>query len=175
MNSAGWLLLLAVLAVVGLLLQNRAGRMDRLHLRLDAARQALEAQLLRRATAALELAASNRLDPATTVVLADAAQQAINADDAARASAESDLSQVLRAIFDDADVGSEVTGDPVGEALVREVNRAAERTVYAHRFHNDAVAAAQRLRRTRSVRWFRLAGHAPWPEPFEADTQPPAT
>ena len=89
MSTAAWLLLLAALAVVGLLLQNRAGRMDRLHLRLDAARQALDAQLLRRSTAALELAASNRLDPATSVVLADAAQQAINADDPARASAES--------------------------------------------------------------------------------------
>jgi hypothetical protein len=29
------------------------------------------------------------------------------------------------------------------------------------------------LRRKRLVRWFRLAGHASWPEPFEIDDGPP--
>jgi hypothetical protein len=44
----------------------------------------------------------------------------------------------------------------------------------ARRFHNDAVGAARRLREHRKVRWFRLAGHAPFPMAFEMDDEPPA-
>ncbi|GDY58054.1 hypothetical protein SVIO_086770 [Streptomyces violaceusniger] len=44
----------------------------------------------------------------------------------------------------------------------------------ARRFHNDAVRAARALRRHRTVRWFRLAGHAPFPLAFEMDDEPPA-
>jgi hypothetical protein len=43
----------------------------------------------------------------------------------------------------------------------------------ARRFHNDAVRAARALRRHRKVRWFRLAGHAPFPLAFEMDDEPP--
>jgi hypothetical protein len=43
----------------------------------------------------------------------------------------------------------------------------------ARRFHNDAVGAARALRRHRKVRWFRLAGHAPFPLAFEMDDEPP--
>ena len=43
----------------------------------------------------------------------------------------------------------------------------------ARRFHNDAVRAARALRRHRTVRWFRLAGHAPFPLAFEMDDEPP--
>ena len=44
----------------------------------------------------------------------------------------------------------------------------------ARRFHNDAVRAARALRRHRTVRWLRLAGHAPFPLAFEMDDEPPA-
>ncbi len=44
----------------------------------------------------------------------------------------------------------------------------------ARRFHNDAVGAARRLREHRKVRWFRLAGHAPFPLAFEMDDESPA-
>ena len=44
----------------------------------------------------------------------------------------------------------------------------------ARRFHNDAVRAARAVRRHRVVRWFRLAGHAPFPLAFEMDDEPPA-
>ena len=43
----------------------------------------------------------------------------------------------------------------------------------ARRFHNDAVRAARAVRRHRKVRWFRLAGHAPFPLAFEMDDEPP--
>jgi hypothetical protein len=44
----------------------------------------------------------------------------------------------------------------------------------ARRFHNDAVRAARALRTHRTVRLFRLAGHAPFPLAFEMDDAPPA-
>src|SRR5581483_10721875 len=50
----------------------RAGRIDRLHARVDMARAALDATLLRRASVALELATSGLLDPATSLLLASA-------------------------------------------------------------------------------------------------------
>ena len=42
------------------------------------------------------------------------------------------------------------------------------------RFHNDTVRAARALRTHRTVRLFRLAGHAPFPLAFEMDDAPPA-
>ena len=48
----------------------RAGRIDRLHARVDMARAALDATLLRRSSVALELATSGLLDPATSLLLA---------------------------------------------------------------------------------------------------------
>jgi hypothetical protein len=51
----------------------RAGRLDRLHHRVDAARTALDLALVRRSSSAYELASSGLLDPATSLLLADAA------------------------------------------------------------------------------------------------------
>jgi hypothetical protein len=44
----------------------------------------------------------------------------------------------------------------------------------ARRFYNDAVAAAQRVRRKRVVRWARLAGRAGMPPMVEIDDSVPA-
>jgi YebC/PmpR family DNA-binding regulatory protein len=53
----------------------RAGRLDRLHHRVDAARTALDLALVRRSSSAYELASSGLLDPATSLLLADAARR----------------------------------------------------------------------------------------------------
>ena len=55
-----------------------------------------------------------------------------------------------------------------------ELAQAVRRVPMARRFHNDAVRAARALRRHRKVRWFSLAGHAPFPLAFEMDDEPPA-
>ena len=57
---------------VGVYVSWRAGRIDRLHARVDMARAALDATLLRRSSVALELATSGLLDPATSLLLASA-------------------------------------------------------------------------------------------------------
>jgi hypothetical protein len=65
-----------VLLLLAWYLSFSASRLDRLHARVEGARDALDAQLVRRASVALELATSQRLDPASSVLLAEAAHEA---------------------------------------------------------------------------------------------------
>jgi hypothetical protein len=162
------------LVAVALYLSWTAGRLDRLHARIDAARAALDAQLLRRASVAQELATSGVLDPAASIVLYQSAHAARQAEDEAREVAESELSQALRAVFAEPDAMAAVRAAPGGEQAARELTQAVRRVPMARRFHNDSVRAARALRRHRSVRWFRLAGHAPFPVSFEMDDEPPS-
>src|SRR5215472_7949929 len=76
------ILVVAAVAIVGVYVSWRAGRLDRLHSRLDAARFALDAALVRRSSIALELASSGLLDPATSMLLAGAAHDARSASHA---------------------------------------------------------------------------------------------
>ena len=166
-------ILVAVVAI-GLYLSWTAGRLDRLHARIDASRAALDAQLLRRASVTQELATSGVLDPAASIVLYEAAHAARQAEEEQREVAESELSQALRAVFGEAPQVEGVREAPGGEAAAHELTEAVRRVPMARRFHNDSVRAARALRRHRKVRWFRLAGHAPFPMAFEMDDEPPA-
>ncbi|MGW4458272.1 hypothetical protein ACWEJQ_19050 [Streptomyces albidoflavus] len=161
------------LLAIGVYLSWTAGRLDRLHARIDAARAALDAQLLRRASVAQELATAGVLDPAASIVLYEAAHAARQADEEAREVAESELSQALRAVFGDAAQVDAVREAPGGTETADELAAAVRRVPMARRFHNDAVRAARALRRHRTVRWLRLAGHAPFPLAFEMDDEPP--
>ena len=186
-----WVLLaLVVLLVVvlGWYLFFLARRLDRLHRRVEGAAAALDNQLLRRAQASTGLAASGLLDPASSVLVAGAAAEAIEAgeeraaqvaldpfsgsrlDDHSddREAAESDLSRALRATLDDlpADHPAVSGGHLAGLAAV------SHRVVLARRFHNDAVSHARAVRRKRLVRWARLAGSAPEPRTVEIDDEP---
>ncbi|GAA2102971.1 membrane protein [Streptomyces albiaxialis] len=163
----------AVLLVIGVYLSWTAGRLDRLHARIDAAKAALDAQLLRRASIAQELATAGVLDPAASIVLYQAAHDARQAEEDQREVAESELSQALRAVFADSAQVEAVRAAPGGDETARELGAAVRRVPMARRFHNDSVRAARALRRHRTVRWFRLAGHAPSPQAFEMDDEPP--
>lgn len=167
----------AVLVVVGWYLTFSASRLDRLHARLEGARSALDAQLVRRASVSLQIASSGRLDPATGLLLADAAHQAREADSEdqpAREQAESDLTRALGAAFEDPAVTDELVADPVGRELLQELSAACLRVQLSRRFLNDVVRSARVVRRKRVVRYLRLAGHAPWPQTFEMNDTPPA-
>ncbi|MEU7176669.1 hypothetical protein ACWIG3_33400 [Streptomyces celluloflavus] len=164
----------AALVVIGVYLSWTAGRLDRLHARIDAARAALDAQLLRRASVAQEVGTSGVLDPAASLVLYQAAHEARQAEEDQREVAESQLSQALRVIF-----GEEAQVEAVREAeggaqTIAELTAAVRRVPMARRFHNDSVRAARAVRRHRVVRYLRLAGHAPFPLAFEMDDEPPA-
>jgi hypothetical protein len=102
-----------IVVVVGLVcaawyLSYSAARLDRLHARVEGALSALDAQLVRRAEATLELANSGALDPASALILAGAASESLEAHNgrtgedllegqhfAGREVIESDLSQAL--------------------------------------------------------------------------------
>ena len=70
------ILIIAGALFVGVYVSWRAGRIDRLHARVDMARVALDVTLLRRGSVALELATSGLLDPATSLLLAAAVHEA---------------------------------------------------------------------------------------------------
>ncbi|SER87503.1 hypothetical protein [Streptomyces qinglanensis] len=165
--------IVVALLLVGVYLSWTAGRLDRLHARIDAARAALDAALLRRASIAQELATAGVLDPAASMVLHQAAHGARQADQDQREVAESELSQALRAVFAESAQFEAVRAAPGGRETAADLSAAVRRVPMARRFHNDAVRAARALRRHRTVRWFRLAGHAPFPLAFEMDDEPP--
>src|ERR1700690_3744616 len=69
-------IIVAIVLFLGVYVSWRAGRLDRMHARLEAARAALDVTLVRRSSVALELASSGFLDPATSLLLASAAHEA---------------------------------------------------------------------------------------------------
>src|SRR5215831_10205276 len=92
------ILVVAAVAILGVYVSWRAGRLDRLHARVDTARAALDAALVRRSSVALEFASSGLLDPAASLLIAELAHDARSARKD-RELAESDLTRALRAVF----------------------------------------------------------------------------
>lgn len=190
-DTLGWVALaVAAAALVAWYLSYTAARLDRIHARVEGALSALDAQLVRRAEATLELANAGLLDPATSLLLAGAASESLEASDehhAGREAVESNLTEVLQlalgpealaALSDGRDedhdggaVGDGGDGDGPGAAALRRIVEANHRVQLARRFHNDAVTDVRRVRRKRVVRWFRLAGHAEMPRTFEIDDE----
>jgi len=166
-----WIALALVL--IWIYLWRTANRLDRLHTKAEATREALDAQLVRRSAVSLELAASGQLDPATSLLIADAAHAAREAPESEREQSESNLSRALRAALDEPGQFAELEAVPIGAELLAEVGAASRRVVMARRFHNSGVDLARRVRRKRVVRWLHLAGHAPLPETFEIDDAEP--
>lgn len=147
-----------------------AGRLDRMHVRLDAAAVALDGQLKLRARTAARFAESNAVPPGAVAELAAAAQAAVEAAGLGhdREAIENRLSRALHAAVPDSAGGSVVPSNAPGVALVDAMTRAG----FARRFHNDAVRDALVLRRRWVVRLLHLAGHAPLPHYFEIDDVP---
>lgn len=176
------LLIAVVLGAVIVYLSSVAGRLDRLHHRLESTHAALDAQLLRRGAAANELATSGFLDPASAFAVSGATQDALLVDpddDDARSAAESELTRALGLVFgsrEDVDDVRESAGSDVAVAdqLIGELAVACRRVELARRFHNDVVRSTLQLRRKRVVRWFRLAGYTPMPTTTDFDDTVPA-
>lgn len=152
MSTLVLIILAVVLTAVVLWAYSTAQRLNRLHIRTDSARQALEASLDRRA------ALVGALIPGSV----EAARQAeaiplIYSRFADRSRAERRISAIIL-----------MQQPPVPEALVD----AAARVELAHRFYNEAVTDTRDLRTRVSIRTLRLGGRAPLPEYFElVDTE----
>jgi hypothetical protein len=85
-----------------------ASRLDRLHRKVSACRAVVDAQLVRRATVAAELATSGLLDPASSVLVGEAAWAALavgGSDAAATVVVPGDLAELLAADGATNDVG----------------------------------------------------------------------
>ena len=139
-----------------------AGRLDRLHARVDAAWAALDAQLVRRAAAARAVAAH-----LAAAVAADALEQAATAalegTADGREMLENDLSRALKAAL------PLLVHDAAGETALAELETAATRVGLARSFHNAAVKDTRVIRLRRLPRALRLAGNRALPEYFEID------
>ncbi|HET7900178.1 MAG TPA: hypothetical protein VFL59_03255 [Candidatus Nanopelagicales bacterium] len=178
-------ILLVVVVLVGAVavyLSSLAGRIDRLHHRIETAHAGLDAQLLRRAAAAQDLASSGFLDPASALVLSSAAQETLvvsGDDDEERSLAESELTRSLAALLSDREDVEVIVEDAgpdaaVAEQLVTELAVACRRVELARRFHNDVVRSCVHVRRKRVARWFGLAGHTGMPQTIDFDDTVPA-
>jgi len=177
MDLPGWLFALLVVALLAWYLSFSASRIDRLHHRVEGARSALDAQLVRRAEAAVELATSGALDPASGLLVAGAASDALevgehDGGEERRERAESDLSRALQVALEP-DLVAVLRGDLVAGPLLERLRASSHRVQLARRFHNDAVTDATRVRAKPIARWARLAGRADPPETFEMDDDPP--
>jgi hypothetical protein len=162
-------ILIVVAAILaGVYVSWRAGRLDRLHARVEAARAALDAALLRRSAVALELAAGGLLDPATSLLIAGAAHDARAAAQSDE-SVQSDLTRALRAALGQPGFRTDLAAQAGGDELLAELEAAAHQVFLARKFYNDAVAATRSARRKWLARLLRLAGGAPMPEFFEID------
>ena len=160
MRTLLWILGIAFL--VGFYLSWTAGRLDRLHARVDAAWAALDAQLVRRAAAARAVAA-HLDDPVTASALEDAATSALEGSADGREMLENDLSRALKAAL------PVLVHDAAGEAALAELETASTRVGLARSFHNAAVKDTRGLRFRRIPRALRLAGRRAMPQYFEID------
>jgi hypothetical protein len=170
------IIVLVVLAVVlwGFYVSWRASRLDRLHNRVEAARTALDLALVRRASAAQELASSGLLDPAASLLLGDAVRRVRQVGPSERDLAESDLTRLLRATLGDPDFRKEFTGDHAADhggvaELVAEVEAAAQQVFIARKFYNDLAGRTVDARRRPLAKVLHLSGSAKQPEFFDMD------
>jgi hypothetical protein len=184
------ILVVAAALFIGVYVSWRAGRIDRLHARVETARAALDVTLLRRSSVALELATSGLLDPATSLLLAAAvhgtraggsgpaaaggkASSVVppgeQSGDRPRDLAESDLTRALQAAFSQPDFRSSMSGKEGADELLAEVEETTHQVFLARKFYNNVVALTRDARRRPLARLLRLSGSAPTPVFFEMD------
>lgn len=138
-----------------------ASRVDRLHARAVGAQQALDAHLVRRAAAALELADATGSPPlrrAVHTALASAPGDGVAED---RSAVENDLTRALREL----PAPLPPTAQPAYETVVS----ASRRVALGRQVHSDLVRDALAMRRRRLVRLLRLTRRHPEPRYFDVD------
>lgn len=150
MSTVWWVVLAVTLTALALWAQSTATRLDRLHIRLDRSRDALQAALDRRCA----------VIAATLPELAAVARAAEEVrmgprDLASRLDRETQLGAL---------VGVHLEQGPVAATAQRQLADADTRVMLALRFYNDAVADTRALRLRPAVRLLRLGGTAALPE-----------
>ena len=159
-----YIVLFAALAALAFwYLSFSAGRLDRLHHRVETSWATLDSLLQRRAAIALEIARSAITDPATALLLTASAYQARSADIEDRSSAESVLSGALGMMLTE----RESIVAKSDQALLFELEQLTDRIKIAISIHVESVTRTQLIRGKLVFRIFRLAGKAPLPVTYE--------
>jgi hypothetical protein len=156
----------ALVVLLALYVTWTAGRLDRLHARVDAAWAALDAALVRRAAAARHLVPCLPPGPEADALDA-AASAALRGGPVDREAVENDLSRALHA------AAPLLRERAVPLPLREELATAATRAALARSFHNAAVSNARAVRVRRLVRALHLAGHRALPQHFDFDDSEP--
>lgn len=155
-------------------LSNQAGRLDRLHHRIDVAELALHGQLLRRGGIVAELAAVPGIDPAMSVLWGQAAHEVLilaEVASPARTQVEDELSEILEMTLGDRDEVNEIRSIAFAAALLDELTQVSIRIQMSHQFHSDAVRDCLEIRQQFLVRFCHLAGFAKPPARFALTDQ----
>ena len=169
MLPVGWLIAAVVVAILlSMWVTFTLTRLDRLHARVDAARAALDAQLVRRAVALLHVveAPGTPLEPGERSELQAVALAATTPEGPERREAvENAVGRGVARLAGSAGLTAEAAA---------ELREAAARVQVARRFYNDAVRDTRTLRARRMPRLLHLAGHVELPQFFDIDdTEPP--
>lgn len=169
----------------------RARRLDRLHQRIIASREALSRLLLRRASEASLLAQTSPFEDGGAQTMLDIARATIHDDGdqlttdgldrrttasrradrvevATRLERASALSRAIRDTLTPP-VRAQVTADSHAAARLEALDATCYRIELTRNVHNVDVAGVRALRSARMVKLLRLAGHAPIPEPIDFD------
>lgn len=157
-----WFVGVLVVVLLGVYTSWTAGRLDRLHARVDAAWAGLDAALVRRAAAARGVELHLPEGPVADA-LERAAVEALEGGPVNREAVENALSAALRSAL------PLLPDDPGSLAVREELTTAMARVAFARSFHNSAVADTRTLRRKRYPRALRLAGHRAMPAHFDID------
>ena len=128
---------IALAVVIAWYVSYGAARLDRLHTRVEGALSVLDAQLVRRAEATLELANCGALDASSSLILAGAATDSLEADATdlgSREAIESDLTQALELALGDETLRRLREDEAVGAPVLQRVAAANQRVELARRF-----------------------------------------
>jgi hypothetical protein len=143
----------AVIVLVATYLTWTASRVDRLHARASAAAAGLDAALVRRAVAAIDLAPAAYAAP-----LRPLARSSLEAPAGEREAAENALTKALR------DLPYAIDAPAMAEVVV-----ASRRVSLARHVHNDLVRDALAMRRRRLVRVMRVTRRHSLPAYFDIE------
>ena len=171
----GWAIAIALFVIW--YLSHQAGRLDRLHHRIELATIALDGHLNRRAGIASEMVSLNFLDPALEAYLMQSVHDVLAGEDLPdpkRLSDESELTEALADAFEDEEDVLEFRKDAAINLLMDELLTVCNKVSLTRGFHADAVRDCLNLRDQSLVRLFRLAGRASRPAIIAFDDRIPS-
>ena len=174
MSTQFWIVFVLIILIYAIYLSNVAGRLDRLHLKVENARHALDRQLALRTSICKEIIKLSEVRKELISELENALRESIKEESlevhtVEEWEIESRVSIALNNIFDDENTVKKIDD----KKLLAEIAAAIRRVTYALTFYNDAAKSAIKVRKRWTVRFFRLFGRAAMPEIISFQVQIP--